>query len=109
MKELSEEEILMVSTLKSPINIDNAKGLPVFEKNTEFEDAFSRLSALGRKNPTHALEVICRICESTENEWVLDLIASGPLEEILRSDSEEVQSTVKQLRLESLAFRELTN
>ncbi|MEY4564014.1 MAG: hypothetical protein RLZZ618_3291 [Pseudomonadota bacterium] len=83
----------MVQALSSSVSAEGGKGSSL-RANPGFHAAFQRLFILARSNPRDALEVIYLVCCHHDDPWTLDLLASGPLETVMRNADADLQSLI---------------
>lgn len=73
----------------------------------EHMDAMIELDNLCYKDPNRALDIIVKINQRTESDFVLDNLAAGPLETVLGHHGEKVIGRIEELAAEHERFRML--
>lgn len=67
----------------------------------EVDDPNIYLSDLCYSDPKRALNIICEITELTDDDWLLHLLAAGPLETLLKFQPNSTKSRLDFLKLAS--------
>jgi hypothetical protein len=86
-----------------------AKSFDGREFNRELFWSWSELSNLVAANPESAWEIIVEIFHASSELDVLQLLASGPLEELLARHGDRLIARIERMATESRAFNDLVS